>query len=316
MQPAPNLLRRPARSDSHHYADWLELSTLLNFETQFSRADAARDLLRTFEVDDQTDDEENEEIEEVAPGVSGREARVNRYIEDAVRQILRRLQDYGASYPFELSADRDVISLRRPSRARSVYLALLLASCKVWIAQSRLIETSFEELTHEAVRQWLGREFEIHACGTSTVGESRYARRSMKDKVELLAEDLGAELVPGVVDKFRPGDSGDGGLDVVAWHSRLDGSNGNLCLFVQATTSPRFEGKWNDVQPDRWRQLLFMKAQAVPVLAVPFSFRDTEGQWSNPGEVQSILLDRLRLTRLLVKSSTDSCHEFVEQILS
>jgi hypothetical protein len=305
------LNRRPARSDSHHYADWIELCVLRSGEGEFSRADAIQRLLETYEVDGPPDDDvelDAELIEAVAPGQSATQARANRHVEDAIRQIERRVQDFAAAYPFVLSADRDVITKRRSSKERSTYIALLLASSKKWISGANSdIEQTFEVFTANAVTQWLGGGFVVHGCGTAAAAGTRYERQPMPQKLRKLSEDLRAPVAPDGGNHFRAGDSGDGGLDVVAWKSPIDQANGNLAVFVQATTAARFDGKWGDVQDSKWRQRLAMKSAAVPVLAVPFAFRDTAGGWYMPAEIQSVLLDRLRLVRLIGKDPSGRC---------
>lgn len=307
------LIKRPPRNDAHHYADWMELSALLSADGEISKSDAETLLIRTYDLEPPSPEDDVDEVSEIAPGISQQTSRAELLIGDAVRQLQRRVSDYDSNYPFSLSDDH---VLRRCSltEGRATYTAFLLASCKTWIGQSQLIEKMFEKLTADAVRAWLSPLFTVRACGTAASQGSRYSGQTMAAKVSLLAEDLRDTVVPGGGDQFRAGNSGDGGLDVVGWRPWKDKNDGSLAVFVQATTTPDFKSKWGDVHPDRWRLMLKLRSHPVPVLSIPFHFRSATGEWFQDNEVLSILLDRLRLVQLLSGTSSTAVVEFLERV--
>src|SRR5579863_4116990 len=114
------MTRRPPKRDSHHYADWIELSVLLSPDREFSRAEAIRDLTRTYDVDG-AEETDLDLDDETAPGISRTTGPPTRNVDDAFRQLDRRQVDFDSSYPFRLSGDRERLELRRASRARTAY---------------------------------------------------------------------------------------------------------------------------------------------------------------------------------------------------
>lgn len=75
-------------------------------------------------------------------------------------------------------------------------------------------------------------------CSPTADDSSRYPRQSIVDKLTKLSDDLGGQLKRSALQSYRRGSTGDGGLDVVAWSRGLDQQQGNLIVFIQATTSP------------------------------------------------------------------------------
>ena len=148
-----DLERKPPRAESHHYADWVELKTLISNEGEVNRSDLAKDLGIIFDLEGGPEDSGDSELdEEVEPGAARYQTKIDGYLEDAIRQIERRTVDFSQFYPFELSEDRRTIRKLRTSKSRDTYLALLLASCKRWVGQSKVIEDAFEELSFHAVK--------------------------------------------------------------------------------------------------------------------------------------------------------------------
>jgi len=97
-------------------------------------------------------------------------------------------------------------------------------------------------------------------------------------------------------------DTGDGGLDIVAWRALPDdNSPGNLICFAQCACSPdEWEGKLFDAHIDKWRHIIDFVHFPANIMFIPLCFRSSNGDWFNKSEIRSsIVLDRLRICKLL-----------------
>jgi hypothetical protein len=123
---------------------------------------------------------------------------------------------------------------------------------------------------------------------------------------------------------FPPQNTGDGGLDLVAWVPPEDGLSSNLIVTGQCACTSEWVTKQHSSGANVWRDRIAFKATPTNVAFIPFLFRSTDGTWHNDDYIHdSVLIDRLRLMRLLrdrkneINTVFRSCpaHRIVEQVL-
>lgn len=284
-------------SQAHAWADWLELLCLTSLDGNVNRGELEDRLGERGEVDPGIDDEEWSGGPVAQPGTAG--DRFRRYATDVFGQLAYRSQLFGSDYPFQLAPDRMSLQRRRTSVGRRLYLFLLLASSLRYVKRSRRarLTSGFERLVAIAVRSLGADAGRVYVFGTSVRG-GHYSGL-LRDKIRLLAGDIGED--PLIKDhEFAARDTGDSGLDVVAWPRLGDELGARMILFVQATCSTRWVAKQAEVKTDRWGSRIRFTASPAAAMAIPFAFRSANGDWQRRLDIENVvLLDRSRLMYLL-----------------
>jgi hypothetical protein len=258
-------------------------------------------------VGEESDDEDDASIgatfgppDEGAEGAaSAADSRLT-YANDVFRHFAFRMSTFGDAYPFELTAEGALQVRPIDTDRQRLYLFLLLCSSLRYVRRSEwdFLTKGFERLSANAIRTWLPPGSEVHVFGTSAEAGARYTG-TLREKLKLLADDLSEQLLLRD-DQFRPGDTGDTGLDVVAWVPFGDMSNARLVVLAQATCRVEWKTKQMESSRMQWAGILTWKAPHNSVLCIPFCFRTPDGGWFFERDiVETILMDRVRLLALL-----------------
>jgi hypothetical protein len=271
-------LDRPRDSDVHTLCDFVELLCL----TSLDRI-ATRDSIKDH-IHDSSDHEASDND-----------------LDDCFRQISWRIGAYEQDYPFALDLHGRSISAPEDLSARQTLYAFLLICANLPFLDRPYtpITDAFERLAVLALKNaWPGNGV-VKAFGKN---ETDYTG-SKANRINSLAKDIGGVGLC-TAESFRAGDSGDGGIDLAAWHGLLDEHerrNIYSALAQCACSRNDWSKKQSEISNDRlsanviapthrWMQLMF----------IPQSFRDNLGRWAVPGDVgQTVLFDRLRIIRQL-----------------
>jgi hypothetical protein len=314
------LNRLPQARDLHHWADHAELLCLADpdgmlaqgdlLERWSERAGLGEDALEptpeSLESEEDQDVDvvaatiDEDEADEPPPDSAGgtREDRMRVKADDIFRHLEYRRDTFGTAYPFELTKDLVLTRRRQMSGARRLYTFMLLASATRYVRRlsRRSLESAFERLAFEATRDWLGGA-EVHPFGTTVASRGRYSG-TLWAKVQRLALDL-SEPLKATADDFDPNDHGDGGCDVVAWFPLGDSTSASFVAIGQATCQTNWRNKQHDSSADNWMNVIAFRVPTTNLFFVPFCFRDPTGDWYRRRWVTSVLVDRVRLMRLL-----------------
>lgn len=225
----------------------------------------------------------------------------NRIIGDVFSHLTFRSIAFGADYPFTLMSGKVSRLCRREAMTdrHRLYIFLLLSSLLRYIPRGRqhVLTESFERLVAEVLREWLPDDAEVHLFGTTAGPGSRYTG-PMWQKINQLALDLGERVLVDESD-FSPHDSGDLGLDVVAWLPLGDSRAGLPVWFAQATCQSKWKGKQHE-SGINWDHYLNQSAPRGNLLFVPQCFRDATGQWYDAKwSIAAVIIDRQRTLYLL-----------------
>ena len=223
-------------------------------------------------------------------------------IDDLFAHLLYRQVVFGEFYPFELNTSgNNLIKKEEVTGEQKLYLFLLLASSFRYLEGSdrNTLATDFELLCREALKAYLPDKAEVHVFGTSAKNTTlpRYTG-TLWDKINRLAADL-YEGVKVKETSVSPNNTGDEGLDLVAWIPIGDEREGMLIVFGQCACTDKWVSKQNSSGAVEWRQKMSFKVEPSNFVFIPFFFRRTDGSWHEAHKISSILIDRLRLIRLL-----------------
>ncbi|WP_129336313.1 hypothetical protein [Cellulomonas endophytica] len=242
---------------------------------------------------------EDEEDDEALPHF-GREAELSEervvWCRNLFALLARRERSLSADYPFRVERELMRIKFVEPASASGrlylFYLACSTLNYSTAATRSRLTK-SFERVSKQ-VQERLTPNFNVEIFGTSE--EGRFAGGAF-DKLEALAREL-ETTVMATRSEFHPSDSGDHGLDIVAWYAFNDSAGAVPAYFGQCACGKKWDGKQYEASPMRWRQLLHLKVDPQVVIYIPHYFRGSGDDWYAPSDVSTVLIDRLRAVRL------------------
>ena len=310
----------PPTTATHHWADYVELLALTNLDGEFSRDD----LLERWKGQDDIaapaetlDDDDPPLLPSFGASKGDVDDRRRQVADDVFAHLDYRARTFDAAYPFEVhTGSLGRLRRRRASKRRQLYVFLLLASSlrNVPIKRRSSFTSPFERLAAEVLRAWLPKGAEVHPFGTGD-SRSRY-RGTMWQKLETLSSDLNERI--GVDESsFAPTDTGDLGLDVVAWLPLGDTEPSLPVWFAQVTCQKDWKAKQYE-SGKAWESYLSMRAPRGNLLFVPYCFRDAAGRWYDPKwPVAAVVLDRQRVLWLLraAKSIKSIPYELITEIM-
>lgn len=274
----------PSSADPLFWTDFVELRALIHPDRCYSRGDLLGLLKRNRDTSP-------------ARSAPGDEARWR----DLINFAGARTQEFGLAYPFSVSDDCDTLAF---SGAESVeqhaYLRLLMSSLMRHFPRTRTSEIGrfFEEVSHAVFRRLMPEGTQVHPTWASGGEEARY-KGPIFEKMTMIAKDIRCSANFQERD-FKPNDTGDGGIDIIAWHPMADDREGIPLAFAQCGCSKDdWKFKQLEASPAKhYRQLPAMHAWATYYF-LPLDLRHADGDWAYKSDIgQAIIVDRLRLLRL------------------
>ncbi|HHH2114901.1 TPA: hypothetical protein ACPZUT_000231 [Yersinia enterocolitica] len=273
--------------NSHYYCDYIELLALVDCDDGVAISDIYDRFL------------EDEKITDIGTENNGRTSEIwSSRINSWFAEVSSRAANYGDYYPFVF----DGIRIKKKGSIADIhhiYICLLLCSLLKYLEGYHQVTTIFEKLSYYALKNYLPDSAEVHIFGVSSDRSSKYIG-SLEDKFTLLARDLGLtrSLRANI---FRPGDNGDGGVDIVAWIPfRGDLNLEHKQIFLGQSASGK---NWSSKQASVARvknYLADLPDNTQNILFVPFDFRDSDRNFCQNDEITaSIIFDRHRMIKLI-----------------
>ncbi|RRS00055.1 hypothetical protein EIP75_22905 [Aquabacterium soli] len=299
-----NLDGVPNSADSFLWADFAELRAVLHPDKAFSRGDLASIATRSTDIGRTMEGENAEDAEDIeAEPLRKPKFNYESKWKDIIDFIETRSNRIGAAYPFEVSEDRDTIQLvaDRSTWGRRTYLALLLAASLRHIKRTRHHELTraFEETCLAVFEKLMPIGAEIRATWAAGGAEAPY-RGTLYQKMLLVANDL--RVKPNFEeDDFKANDTGDGGIDLLAWHPMSDEQPGIPIAFAQCGCSrDDWRFKQLEASPAKHYSHLPVQHPWATYYFMPLDLRKSNGRWAYASDIgQAIIVDRLRLIRLM-----------------
>lgn len=313
----------PTSSDFYLWCDYIEVRCLASPDKRFSRGDLLECttelgemeiLTEGVEHEDEPEEYEDDEADGLGADNEGHEAdeealralpvddRREAHAADLFSQFGVRSRVFGAAYPFVISADGQEITLvDGRTAAQNLYLELLLSSSLRLINLGRRGELTehFEEISEKIFRGLMPPGWEVHRFGAK--GTTRY-KGHLHSRLKALAQDWRADFNLSRK-QFNKRNSGDGGLDLVAWHPM--GNDGRIGIPAAAAqcgcTAEGWRLKQLEATPSSmaymqmlhpWAAYYFMPLDLVAVADGGFDWQ------RRPHVSRTILVDRLRIVRL------------------
>jgi hypothetical protein len=273
----------PGSRDPFFWADFVELRALIHPDHCFSRGDLTGLEHRHRDTG------------------GGRHFSAETYWRDLINFAGVRAQEFGTSYPFVVSEDEDTLVLTIDgSREQTTYLRLLLASLMRHVPETRRTELAryFEQSCLVVFEKLMPVGAEVRATWAHGGAEAPYTG-NLFEKMRQIASDL--RCTANFMERdFNTNDSGDGGIDLISWHSMADDRPGMPIAFAQCGCSKSdWRFKHLEASPTKhYRHLPTMHPWATYYF-LPIDLRHADGGWAYESDIGSaIIVDRLRLIRL------------------
>ncbi len=299
-------LTPPNKKDSTYLmADFVELICLADPDGEVSLEQAVFRVYHTAELETarELEVEERVEPEEHAGILKDRQILKG---DDWFNLLYYRQNSFGEHYPFLLD-ERQIILRCDLTEKQLLYVFLLLCSnLRIFKNPSRnILTTNFEIISADVFRSYLP-GFTVHHFGKSIAGRENYPNK-LSEAILQLASNLKEEPDFDLED-FSSRNTGDGGLDLVAW--RLPAEEevpGSLICLAQCTCSQTgWEAKQLESHPVTWSKRIKFIHTPANFLFMPFCFRKSTGGWFNKDKIRdSIVMDRKRICTLLQGSAIE-----------
>ncbi len=215
--------------------------------------------------------------------------------EDWFRHLEYRQQAFNGYYPFCVSGDTLILKYDF-SPANTVYVFLLVCT-RLGILKkgSTSITELFEMLSHGVLSNYLP-SFTVHHFGKTPGGREKYPTK-LKEAIPALCNNIHESLSS----RFDPGDyseknTGDGGLDLLAFKFLGDNLPSNMVCFAQCACGPdRWIQKQYESSKFKWGSKIAFYHPPANYMFTPVCFRKPNGNWFQDKIYESILVDRLRI---------------------
>lgn len=214
--------------------------------------------------------------------------------------MIQRQKILGVNYPFQLTE----VSVQRIRKMHESWYASLLALSPKTLMRTKMSPKDiaacaelFEKISTIAVRQLLGFDAKaLRFAWPSDCGRPV----EFPDAINWLAEKMGL-----CVGGYLPPRRKDGGVDIVGWQNFGDRRTGFPILLGQCTVQEDFLSKTLDIDLKNWGQWLKTQRDPMTALLLPSIIPGRGEDWNEIAQ-KHIVLDRIRLSRLLSQSSSST----------
>jgi hypothetical protein len=328
--PLKKLETLPPTYDGHEWADYIELLCLTSKDGRVSKADVLdfirerkkdlkegrpvegpaaeeEELEEEMEVEDA--DKDDEDIDEETPEPALADDKWDIKGDDWFGHLEYRAGAFAEFYPFRvikggtvlvLSGSKSTLSVKR-----KLYLFLLLASNLRYLSKADQISIAsiFEVASFYALETYLPPHSKLYMFGKHPLNSGGpYSSGTLWDKLNRMAADIREGVVCEKTD-FKPSDTGDAGLDLIAWlplETGVEMRRGFFVMFGQCACTPKWVNKQFETHYDTWKNYMSFTVYPTRLTFIPYCFRKSTGAWYNYTKIKAtVLVDRLRLINLL-----------------
>lgn len=328
--PLKELETLPPTYDSHEWADYIELLCLTSKDGRVSKADVL-DFVRErkkdlnegrplegpeaeeeeleAEIEAEDEGKDDEDIDEETPEPALADDKWDIRGNDWFGHLEYRAGAFAEFYPFRVIKGGTVLVLSgsksRLRVQRKLYVFLLLASNLRYLSQSdrTSIASIFEVTSFHALETYLPPQSRLHMFGKHSLNDSGpYSTGTLWQKLNRMATDIREQVLCKKSD-FKPSNTGDAGLDLIAWlplDSDAEMRRGFFVVFGQCACTRRWVEKQFETSYDTWSNYLSFTVYPTRLTFIPYCFRKATGAWHDYTKIsKTVLVDRLRLINLL-----------------
>lgn len=218
--------------------------------------------------------------------------------------IRRRLHARSMSWPgwpFRLEGSVVYSRFEPNNPEHRLYVALLIASSLRLCHNTRSGEVTraFEEISYHWLRRSLNSVWQVRLFGAHQTLASAYPQTTLRAKFVALAADIKAVLQKPP-EAYAASDTGDGGIDLVAWMTMGDQRGNWPVIFGQCACSPTdWESKQLSISPTSVEAHLTPQHPAAGYCFVPHDLHSSNTLWQRESHIlRTVVIDRARILHL------------------
>lgn len=292
-----NIPPRESFYKEHYFCDYIEILALINNQDIVSISDVY-DRFRESSGIDIPAQEDNTLPDENICDIW--HERINEWFIN----IATRTTAFSDFYPFVVKNNNIHLKSTITDRHK-LYIFLLLSSNQRYISTSgNYLPDDFEGISLIALQNYLPKFAKSYIFGKSS---DRYTG-TLENKITKLSKDLKYKVKAG---DFHVMDTGDGGLDLVAWLPFLNDTNqNNMQIFLaQCATGKNWKSKQRETLTITSHYIDF-KTEVNHMFFMPYDCRNVERSFSEESNIfDGLFFDRIRILYLL-ENKIDSVMNF------
>lgn len=300
-------LSSPPKAGKHElyrWCDYIELRCLTHMDKRFSRDALVEALEEGIDADADAPLDDLGDEDAVSLSIDSAAGKDNHEQHSAFcfKHLRWRASVFSDSWPFILDEHATEIKLKTTlSETHRFYLSLLLSASLGYTPKKRwrILTGLFEQASVEIMKRLMPQGSEVHAFGAAET--TRYTGH-LFDRLCKLTLDIRGTL-DLKKEHFSTHDSGDGGLDIVAWNGLGDSRKGIPIAFAQCgCTASGWPNKMLEASPARLGGHLLTLHEWATYYFMPLDLSteiDSAMDWQSYSDFGSaIVIDRLRFIRL------------------
>jgi hypothetical protein len=288
-----DLNRRPRQAYPFLWADYVELLALCSQDGRYSRGNLEEAVQESADLEGAADEEGCD-----TPQPQQDDAVARRW--DDIKPRLQQRSRAFAYWPFELKGNVLYRRYDDHNPGHRLYAALLIAASFRLCHDKRAGEVgaALEELAYLLMTNMLGKGWAVRPFGAHQSIAGGYSG-TLRQKLEALSIDVHGRLMKDAQD-YDPSNTGDGGLDVVAWNTLGDNRGHMPVIFAQCGCSPTdWEHKQLSVTPAAIEAHITPQHPGEAWYVSPQDLYLSNERWDREAHVAKVvLLDRRRLLHL------------------
>ena len=286
----------PKGLDATYWADYIEFRALVNVDKNFTMAEFDT-AFQGNEGDTDSDDKSDPD--------KGRSRALNKW--NNALNLCRQRQKFflPRAYPFKIPSDEnDIILLKeRLTGSQKAYLFLLVCSSLKYINPSKtnIIAREFEKACLSIFKYCLPEGATVKGnWANPNPGEDCYTG-TLPDKLKAIAKDIKCSGDAINEDDYDPRDTGDDGIDLVAWHGMYDDRPGIPIAVGQCGCSrtewqfKQFEASWY-----RHKTTFPLISPWMNFYFCPLDLWKERGKWRKGAKIKdAVFVDRYRILKIV-----------------
>ncbi|RZK45324.1 MAG: hypothetical protein EOO61_00225 [Hymenobacter sp.] len=299
------------KSELPVWLDYIEMVCLLNKDNTMTRGQVY-DLVfnEAPEITPQTDDE--------LPPEDGQPLSVqvasdtnNQTVLSWFSALKSKSEEFGEAYPFIVNSSVGEIKLKNDLSDENKFYIYLLMSASLKVFSNKLrnkITTDFEFVCFEAQERIfplskLGVNAETHFFGKNPEAKTGRFVGKLEDKFQALAQLINCHNLD--ISPLKSNNTGDRGIDVLSvFRFERDRAFGLPLIIAQCACSYEdWTTKQYDHHKEKYYHYRLFPYDYIRITFIPFYYRDVVGQWFKPDDISTVVIDRLRLIRIMEESS-------------
>lgn len=306
------LLDKPPRETFNFlWADYAELRCLTCVDGIYGEGHIA-DLYTEPELNQDFDEGDEEEFESELGEVGDREEdeedvkifknneAVSRKWGDICLRLTMRQVSMAGFWPFHYEDGILYNNFDKDNPKHILYVALLLCSSMRYMEDEHtaVIAASLEEIGYHIFKSIMPVGWEVRPFGAHQRIAAAYEGK-LSTKFQALAADISAAFID--VSGIDAKDTGDGGLDVVAWHPLGGDGRGHVPIsYAQCGCSPRdWEHKQLEASPLNMELKVMPQHSSANYYIMPHDIKNLTGGWERAANIaRVIMIDRSRILSL------------------